>query len=69
LTTLLPGRRPARIFVILLFALPAAAATASVVATLGRATGLDEWAIIPAAIVGAILGGLAGRRTIDQTAV
>jgi hypothetical protein len=60
------NHRPARIIVILLFALPAAAATASVVAALGRMTGIHEWALITSAIVGAIVGGFAGRRTIDQ---
>jgi hypothetical protein len=37
---------PARIIVILLFALPAATATASVGAAFGRITGIGEWAVI-----------------------
>ncbi len=58
--------QPARIIVILLFALPAGAATASVVAALGRTAGIGEWSLIASALAGAVFGGLAGRRTIDQ---
>jgi hypothetical protein len=61
-------RQPARIVVTLLFALPAAAATASVAAALGRTTGIGEWTVIASALAGAVVGGLAGRRTIDQPA-
>ncbi|QBE92494.1 hypothetical protein DRN02_011035 [Sphingomonas paucimobilis] len=65
LTALLPARG-ARIGMVLLFALPAAAATASVAATLGRASGVDHWIVALVAIGAAIVGGNAGRRSIDQ---
>jgi len=65
LTALLP-MRGARIGIILLFALPAAAATGSVVATLGQAAGIDHWLVALAVIAAAIIGGNSGRRSIDQ---
>lgn len=61
--------RPARIGLILLFALPAAAATGSVALSLGRMAGIDEWAVIVAAIVAAVIGAGAGIRTIDRPTV
>ncbi len=61
-------RRPARVALMLLFALPAAAATASITATLSRAVGVEEWAVVVVAIIGAVLGGLAGARVLEQPA-
>jgi len=66
--TLLPERGPARIAFLLLFALPAAAATASVSASLSRVVGVDEWAVVVMAIIGTILGGFAGARVLEQPA-
>jgi len=68
LLTTLPARGPARIAIMLLFALPAAAATASVSASLSRVVGIDEWAVVVVAIIGAVLGGFAGARVLEQPA-
>ena len=68
LATHLPERRPSRIALMLLFALPAAAATASVTAALSRAIGVDRWAVVVMAIVGAVFGGFAGARVLEQPA-
>lgn len=69
LARILPERRPARIALMALFALPAAAATASVTALLSRIAGVDEWAVITIAITGAVLGGSAGARLLEPPAI
>ena len=68
LMTLAPERGPARTALILLFALPAAAATASVSATISRIVGVNEWAVVVVAIIGAVLGGFAGACVLEQPA-
>ncbi|QKR98268.1 hypothetical protein F9288_00320 [Sphingomonas sp. CL5.1] len=68
LLALLPERGLARLGFVLLFALPAAVATASVSVSLSRIMGVDEWAVIAVAVIGAILGGFAGARVLDQPA-
>ncbi len=68
LLTLLPHRGPARPGFLLLFALPAAVAAASVSAAMGRIVGVDEWVVVAGAIIGAILGGFAGTRVLEQPA-
>ena len=67
--TLLPERGPARMGFVLLFALPAAVATALVGGTMSRDTGVDQWAIIAVAVIGAVFGEFAGVRVLEQPAI
>jgi hypothetical protein len=69
LRTLMPERGPARMGFVLLFALPAAAATASVSVAISRVAGVDQWAIVVVAVIGAVLGGFAGARVLEQSAI